>query len=141
MEVKIVRKEAPAAEDVRVIYEGLKNFNRESCGDADVKSLVLALQDPETGATVGGLQAHAFYGWLYISLVFVPENLRGNNYGTRLMADAETWAIEQGLTRIWLDTYSFQAPGFYEKCGFELFGSLPDFPPGHSRQYYRKMLK
>ena len=140
MEVKIVRKEAPGSEDVRVIYEGLKNFNREGYGDAEVKSLILALEDPDTGATVGGLHAHAFYGWLYTSLVFVPEALRGNDHGARLMAEAEKWAREQGLTRMWLDTYSFQAPGFYEKCGFELFGSLPDFPPGHSRLYYRKML-
>ncbi|HEX3385719.1 MAG TPA: GNAT family N-acetyltransferase [Mucilaginibacter sp.] len=140
MQVKIVRKEASAAEDARVIYEGLKNFNKESYGDAEVRSLILALQDEDTGTTVGGLQAHAFYGWLFVSLMFVPDNLRGNNYGTQLMAEAETWAREQGISRIWVDTYSFQAPGFYEKCGFELFGSLPDFPPGHSRLYYRKML-
>jgi GNAT superfamily N-acetyltransferase len=141
MQVEIVRKEASSPEDTQTIYEGLKNFNKENYGDAEVKPLILALRDTDTGTTLGGLHAYAFYGWLYISLLFVPEYLRGNDYGTHLLADAEAWAREQDLTGIWVDTYSFQAPGFYEKSGFELFGSLPDFPPGHSRQYYRRILK
>src|SRR6516165_7091346 len=39
----------------------------------------------------------------------------------------------------WLDTFSFQARGFYEKLGYEEFGRL-DYPPGHHRHFLRKRL-
>jgi hypothetical protein len=35
---------------------------------------------------------------------------------------------------------SFQAPDFYRKLGYEEFGRLDDFPPGHSRLFFRKNL-
>ncbi|MGC6728099.1 hypothetical protein ACP0GO_26835, partial [Escherichia coli] len=42
---------------------------------------------------------------------------------------------------MWLDTYSFQARGFYEKLGYTVFGTIDDFPPGHQRFFGRKRLE
>jgi hypothetical protein len=39
-----------------------------------------------------------------------------------------------------LDTFDFQARGFYERNGYELFGTLDDCPPGHKRYYLKKAL-
>ena len=54
------------------------------------------------------------------------------------MGLSQTLARECGCRVIALDSYSFQAPGFYQKLGYELAWTLGDFPPGHSRSYLVK---
>jgi ribosomal protein S18 acetylase RimI-like enzyme len=54
------------------------------------------------------------------------------------MQRAEDEARRRGCRGAWLDTYSFQARGFYERIGYEVFGVIDDFPPGHSRLFLRK---
>jgi ribosomal protein S18 acetylase RimI-like enzyme len=65
---------------------------------------------------------------------------RGGGWGRALLERAEEEAIARGLQGVWLDTFSFQAPGFYQKLGYEVFGTLADYPPGHTRYFLRKTL-
>ena len=44
---------------------------------------------------------------------------------------AEEEAGKRGAKQAYLDTFSFQVPGFYQKLGYEIFGKLDDFPAGH----------
>jgi hypothetical protein len=55
------------------------------------------------------------------------------------VAQAEGRARERGCHSAWLDTFSFQARGFYEKLGYEEFGRL-EYPPDHYRHFMRKRL-
>jgi GNAT superfamily N-acetyltransferase len=73
-------------------------------------------------------------------LVYLPEDLRGAGLGRQLMEQAEQEAIHRGCHIIWLDTFTFQARGFYERLGYTVFGTLEDYPPGHSRFFLRKNL-
>ena len=57
------------------------------------------------------------------------------------MKRAEELAVEQGCNTIYLDTFDFQAPGFYEKLGFKVFGTLQDYPTGHQRFYLVKQIR
>jgi ribosomal protein S18 acetylase RimI-like enzyme len=57
-----------------------------------------------------------------------------------LLQEAEAIAVKRGCHHSHLDTYSFQAPEFYEKQGYRRFGELPDYPPGHTRYFLRKDL-
>ena len=41
----------------------------------------------------------------------------------------------------WLDTFEFQARGFYEGIGYECFGELPNYPKGFSRFFMKKTLR
>ena len=66
--------------------------------------------------------------------------MRGAGLGRQLLQRAEAIARERGCHGLWLDTFSFQARGFYEKLGFSLFGEIEDYPPGHSRFFLRKRL-
>ena len=70
----------------------------------------------------------------------VPAAQRGSGLGRRLMAMAEKAARGEGCVGIWLDTFEFQAPGFYEKLGFTPFGELPDHPRGGRRLFLHKRL-
>ncbi len=122
------------------IHAVLDAYNTAKTGLSDGESpLALVLRDgAET--IIGGLWGRFFYNWLFIGLLAVPESLRGQNLGARLMAEAETIARARHCTGIWLDTFSFQARGFYEKRGFTVFGEITDFPPGHERYFLKKYL-
>jgi GNAT superfamily N-acetyltransferase len=69
--------------------------------------------------------------WLYVSFLWVAEPARGTGNATRLMRAAEDYAVERGCVGGYLTTYSFQAPGFYRKFGYEVVGTIDGFPPGY----------
>jgi GNAT superfamily N-acetyltransferase len=92
------------------------------------------------GHLVGGLLGRTFWGWLVIELLWIDVPHRGAGHGRRLMAAAEEEGRRRGCHHATVDTYSFQAPGFYENCGYERVGSLDDFPQGHQRHFYAKAL-
>ena len=100
----------------------------------------MRFRDAENGTVVGGLWAEFLNDWLHVDLLFVPESLRRSGVGTNIMRAAEALATEKQSVGIWLDTYSFQAPGFYGKLSYEIFGRLPDHPRGHERVFLRKFL-
>ena len=54
---------------------------------------------------------------------------------------AEQEALARGCRGVYLDTFSFQAPGFYRKQGYTEFGELEGIPPGHSHYFFRKLLR
>jgi GNAT superfamily N-acetyltransferase len=70
--------------------------------------------------------------------LWVSEDLCGRGIGRELMAGAKARGRDRGCHSAWLDTFSFQAPGFYQ-LGYEEFGRL-DYPPDHSRHFPRKRL-
>jgi GNAT superfamily N-acetyltransferase len=72
--------------------------------------------------------------------MWVREDLRGQGFGRQLLEKAETEARQRGAKRAYLDTFSFQAPAFYKKLGYEEFGRLEDFPAGHTRYFLVKTL-
>ena len=78
------------------------------------------------------------FAHLHVDLLFVPEDLRRTGIGRRIMIDAEEEAIRRGCRGAWLDTYSFQARGFYERLGYAMFGTIENYPPGHSRFFLKK---
>lgn len=88
---------------------------------------------------IGGLAGQVYWEWLHIELLAVPDALRGQGIGRALVAHAEHRAIQEGCHGAWVDTYSFQSPGFYEKLGYERFGELPNYPAGEHRIFLRKM--
>ena len=91
------------------------------------------------GAIVGGLWGRTGYGFLFVELL-ASGPARGAGIGREVMAQAEGAARQRGLTGIWLDTWTFQAPGFYEKLGFAEVGRIPNYPPGHDRIFFMKRL-
>jgi hypothetical protein len=56
------------------------------------------------------------------------------------MHRAEQEAVARGCHSAWLDTFEFQARGFYERIGYVCFGNLADYPVGFSRFFMRKSL-
>ncbi|MGC1410470.1 MAG: GNAT family N-acetyltransferase [Acetobacteraceae bacterium] len=92
------------------------------------------------GEWLGGLLGDTWGGWMNVRFVWLAEVVRGQRYGTRLMDAAEAYAASRGCIAATLDTHSYEALGFYQKRGYEVFGQLEDCPPGHTKYYLRKRL-
>lgn len=128
---------APLPEDHELILSGLKVFIRERAGVVGMPLAVL-VRDESAGMVLGGLTGRTSAAWLFVELFWLPEALRGAGLGARVLAEAEAEAQRRGCIGAHLDTYSFQAPGFYRKLGYEVFGVIEDHPPGHKRFWLRK---
>jgi GNAT superfamily N-acetyltransferase len=138
---KITLTDAPTPEMRQAIVDGLGAFNRSRIGIAvEPLPLALLLSEPDSDGVLGGLYGSTWTSYLHVNLLFVPEKMRGAGVGRALMMKAEAEAIRRGCTAATLDTYSFQARGFYERLGYSVFGTLDDYPPGHSRFYLTKRL-
>jgi len=127
-------------DDVRkAILEPLTAFNAIRTGPVTTTQFALTLRGSKSGV-IGGLWGVLVYDWLYIELVYIPEELRGRGLGTALLGQAEALTADRGCIGVRLDTFSFQAPAFYEKLGYRAFGRLENLPKGHERIYYTKPL-
>lgn len=127
-------------QDAKDILTGLAAYNVPFTGPRDYRELTINYRDPKTKELVGGLHGSSQWGWLFVKWLFVAESGRRHGLGRQLMADAEKEARARGCTGIWLDTFSFQAPGFYEKLGFTRFGEVKDYPGEHTRFFYSKKI-
>ncbi|GLK78613.1 GNAT family N-acetyltransferase [Methylopila turkensis] len=134
----LVLTDAAGSDDRDAILRELIAFNEASVGPSGARPLAVLLRDPATARTVGGLWGRTSFDWLYVELLVVPERLRGAGFGRALLGTAEREARARGCAGIWLDTFDFQARGFYEKLGFEVFGSIPGHPRGRERFFLSK---
>lgn len=122
-----------------IIGGGLSVYNEKKGGESNGQLLCFVLQAPDS-EVVGGVIGETHWDWLYVNLMWIREDLRGKGYGHRLLTMAEGEARKRGARNAYLDTFSFQAPDFYKKHGYQVFGELKDFPAGHQRYYLTKEL-
>ena len=119
------------------ILDLLRDFNLSQAAPGRWEPLCVSILH-ENGELEGGLYGTIAYDWLVIELLFVPDQLRGSGFGSRLLAEAEEQARARGCIGAWLDTFSFQARGFYEKLGYSVIGTVPDHPVGGARYFMAK---
>jgi GNAT superfamily N-acetyltransferase len=131
-----------AADDraLAVIANGLAGYNYGKVAYRDFRPLAVLASDPNTGEVIGGLSGRTSFGLLFVERFFLPDNIRGNGLGSRLIALAEGEARRRGCTRAALFTLTFQAPGFYLKQGYEVAAQLECAPPGATRMLMTKRL-
>lgn len=95
-----------------------------------------------TGTVLGGLvgRTHTIPQWLEISIIWVDESMRQHGLGRQLMEEAEREARLRGCHYARVATGNFQAPAFYQKLGYILYGTLENCPPGETVFYLWKNL-
>lgn len=91
---------------------------------------------------IGGVTGKLLLGQtLSIDILWVDENYRGQDCGTRLLTAIEEKAKELKSRLVVVDTFDFQALEFYQKNGYAVFGELADSPyPGNIHYYLHKRL-
>ena len=132
--------DAPGAKAEAAIRDGLSDYNFDKAGYRDHRPLAILVSDPQTGEVVGGLIGRTSFGLLYVDRFFLPESLRKQGLGTRIIAAAEAEGRRRGCSRAVLSTLSFQAPGFYQRQGWDVLGKIECEPPGHTRFLMTKSL-
>jgi GNAT superfamily N-acetyltransferase len=135
---RLTVEDDPAEPDVVVLPHALEAYN-ESQWPQHPPWRPLAIFLREGDRIAAGLAGETYCGWLFVRYLWVSDELRGRGVGRKLMARAEARARALGCHSAWLDTFSFQARGFYEKLGYEEFGRL-DYPPDHHKHFLRKRL-
>ena len=139
-DARLVVTDAPAADAEAVIRDGLSDYNFSKAGYRDHRPLAILVFDPKTGEVVGGLLGRTLFGLLYVDRFFLPESLRKQGLGSKIIKAAEEEGKRRGCSRALLTTLSFQAPGFYKRQGWEVLAELESEPPAPSRFLMTKRL-
>ena len=139
-EPRVAVTDAPDARVEAAIGEGLRRFNAQQSGIDDSRPLAVVVSDPDTNEVLGGITGRTSLGLLFIDLVFLPDELRGDGLGSRILKLAEDEGRRRGCRAATLYTISFQAPGFYARHGWRVFGEIACDPPGTSRIFMTKSL-
>jgi ribosomal protein S18 acetylase RimI-like enzyme len=129
----------PKREDMDYLTDSLDMGNIAITGLADWGDTAAFIRD-DSDQIMGGVRAQWWADAFEITYLWIREDLRGRGYGRRLMAMIEDEARALGCTQIRLDTFDFQAPDFYKKLGYEVFGQIDNFPAQHTKYYLRKRL-
>ena len=138
-EYQIVYVDKPEESAWGIIGRGIGKFNEQHAGDQKFQRLCFVLRAPDQ-EIVGGALGEIHWDWFHLDLLWVKEELRGHGHGYRLLMTVEDEARQRGAKHVFLDTFSFQAPDFYKRYGYQIFGELQDFPPGHQRYFLTKQL-
>ena len=125
--------------DTEELHALLKDYNLHHRGASQSVPLGVFLEDAQ-GQKLAGLTGETFGNWLCIQYLFVSERLRGQGIGSRLLAAAESEALQRGCRYAFVDTFSFQAPTFYENHGYCEVFTLENYPYTGKRHYYTKEL-
>ncbi|WP_099157086.1 GNAT family N-acetyltransferase [Virgibacillus ndiopensis] len=108
--------------------DGLKTPNED---------ISFVLKDDE-GAIVGGITGNMFWHHMHVDFIWVDKSVREEGYGSILLKKLEDYAKYNGCRFIYLDTFSFQAPEFYKRNGYEIFGIIEDHPKGFNQYFLQK---
>lgn len=118
----------------------LRHFNYRTVGEYPEQQYIrIDARDPN-GRLLGGIRGSVFLYWLNLDVLFVEEDMRGARLGSRLLAEAERQAIALGAKNAKLDTFEWQARGFYLKHGYEEYVRIDDYVPGRYLALMKKSL-
>ena len=134
-----IRLENTESQKAQKIGELVRSYNRSKREAAESEPLNLYIED-EHGRLLAGLVAETFGNWLEIEYLFVKEDLRGQGIGSQLLQRAESEAKKRNCRYVFVNTYQFQAPAFYQKHGYKEVYTLKDYPCTGQRHYYQKEL-
>ncbi len=126
-------------QDFKFLEEQLFAFNMAATGYHDGRDIALIVRDDQ-GAIIAGLSGWTWGGMMKIQYLWVREDYRSKGYGARLLQAAEAEGRARGCRQVALDTHSFQAPSFYPKFGYEVYGVLDDDPVGYKTYHLKKTL-
>ena len=129
----------PTPVEVQYLEDRLYEFNSAAIGITDGEWLAIFVRDGDD-RIVAGICGNTWGGCAEIRQFWVEEARRKQGLGTRLLAAAEQEARRRACRQMLLMTFSFQAPAFYAKHGFEVVAVVDDHPDGHKNMLLRKRL-
>jgi GNAT superfamily N-acetyltransferase len=130
--------ECPGNEAYADLERRLAAFNRSHAPPWTAEVFTVVLRDAD-GSLRGGARAVVRLGSVEIRVVWLDEELRTQKLGETIIRAVEDEARTRGARAALLDTYEFQARGFYERLGYTCFGIF-EYPDGVKRFYLSRTL-
>jgi ribosomal protein S18 acetylase RimI-like enzyme len=137
--MELIYNDKPDQKDQKYLDDKLNGLNGKRIKGYVFKSFLYKITD-DSGLMIAGIDCILGGGWLEIISLWVSEHNRKKKIGESLLFEAEKTAKEQACHSSYLYTYSFQAPVFYEKNGYKIFGILENYYRDHSKFYMKKRL-
>lgn len=134
--MKIVVTDTPCQSDEEFVIDSLWQHN-SNYDEVDITPLFVTLRD-ENNKILGGVVARTWWQGLEIQYLWVSDRERGKGSGKTLMLKAEEVARQRGCQMAYVDTFDFQARGFYEKLGYQVYGSMDGYLGKYTRFYLKK---
>jgi GNAT superfamily N-acetyltransferase len=131
--------ETAAPDDAARITDLLVAYNNQHTPASRREPLQVVARDA-TGNLQGGALGWTIHRWAYIDIFVLADAHRGDGTGAKMLAEVERIARARGAVGVYLFSYSFQAPGFYERQGYHEFGRIDGLPAGHSKHWLTKRL-
>jgi ribosomal protein S18 acetylase RimI-like enzyme len=133
----VITESIPSPDDLQFLEDRLYDHNAAQTGRDDGQLFSFWIRNDQQEIVAG------ITGWVWasaceITTLWVHPACRGQGYGQSLLQAAEEKAKNSNCQVILISSYSFQAPEFYQKHGYELVWKLQDFPPGHQYCYLVK---
>jgi GNAT superfamily N-acetyltransferase len=127
----ILTRCSPSPDDLQFLEDRLYEYNSQQVGCEDGQAFAFFIRNDQQ-EVLAGLSGWTWAEACEIQSLWVHSAWRRQGYGRELLEAAEQEALAHGCKVILITSYSFQAPAFYQKCGYELAWQLNDFPPGHA---------
>lgn len=137
MDIELKLVEGVTPEEEEIILDRLKAYNIERFGRSDRRELAVPIYNAE-GKVIGGLTGYTGRGWLYVAMLYVPDELRGQGLAAHMLDLAETEARVRGCIGAYIDTMNPDALRVYRKQGYVDIGSLNGLAGGHSVTWLQK---
>ncbi|ABZ94059.1 N-acetyltransferase [Leptospira biflexa] len=119
----------------------LHEYSISKLGDKSLESKeFFAILVKEGDTLIAASLCYLFFKGLNLQLLWVAEDKRGQDLGTKLLKEIESEAIKLGATLIFGYSFGFQAPKFYLKLGYEEVGQIPNYPEGQNCYFLCKKL-
>lgn len=128
----------PTPDEVQHLEDRIYEFNSSATNITDGEMLAFFVREDDR--VVAGICGNTWGGTCELRQFWVEPSQRRRGLGTRLLEATEQEARRRGCTQIVLMTFSFQAPAFYERHGFEVVATLDDHPRGYRNLLMRKRL-
>jgi len=135
----VVSEGEPLQEDLQTLSEGMLAHHKNSGHPRKTEKYSIFLKDKD-GKVFGGVIVSFLWNGMEINSLWVDESVRNQGWGRKLMQEVEEEGRKRGCTVSYTNTFPWQAPEFYEKLGYTLYGKLEDLPKGFSLSYYSKKL-
>lgn len=136
MKIRIENVETAKAAEIANL---VRAYNRTKREPSTSEALNIYLEDSD-GSLLAGVVAETFGNWLEIEYLYVAEDMRSQGIGSKILIQAEEEARKRGCKYVFVDTFDFQAPAFYEKHGYQEVFALREYPFTGRRHYYTKVL-
>ncbi len=137
--MKIYTEFNPSKNEIEFLEKKLFQYNYGKIENYSYEQFILKAVD-DSDSIIAGIHCKIGSNWLYIESLWVDKRHRSEGLGKELLTQAENIASAKKCFGVYLYTYSFQNPGFYQKFGYSVFGSLENFCNENSKLYMKKIL-